>query len=223
MPEKEKRGKSSDRYSSALPLGEARQDMPKRFDARPRVRISRRTFLKATVGASTVLAGATFATSPDFLTFATLEKEKRGPQVIANAVDLENEYLNVKSNPLAYAWRFFYWPYSEDVSVYYKNVLFRLPDSLVADPGPTPSLSHYRALNTTCVHLRCIVNPGVEDGEDRLKCPCHGSQYRIIDGVPVKGPAFLLNLGRLPHVELDLVGNDIIAKNLEGIPGIGLH
>ncbi len=210
------------------PAQQSQQAKPKKA-----LQISRRTFLKAAVGASAVLATAPFATSGDFLTFATLGKERRGPQVIANAVTLENDYLSIKNKAIdandpeavrtAFAWQVFYWPYPEIVSVYYKNVLVRLPDSLVPDPGPTPSLNHYRAWNTTCVHLRCIVNPGVENGEDRLRCPCHGSQYRIIDGIPVAGPAYYLNLGRVPKVELDLVGNDIIAKKLEGDPGIGIH
>ncbi len=217
--------KPTPQTSAAAPPPTQQSQQAKRKKALP---ISRRTFLKAAVGASTVLAAVPFATSGDFLTFATLGKERRGPQVIANAVAFENDYLTLKNKPgsdplTTFAWQVFYFPYPETVSVYYKNVLVRLPDNLVPDPGPTPSLNHYRAWNTTCVHLRCIVNPGVENGEDRLRCPCHGSQYRIIDGIPVAGPAYYLNLGRVPKVELDLVGNDIIAKKLEGDPGIGIH
>ncbi len=214
---------SSTTASPPAPAQQSPQPKPSKA-----LQISRRTFLRAAVGASAVLASAPFATSGDFLTFATLGKEKTGPRVIANAVAFENDYLAEKNKPgsdplTAFKWQVFYFPYPETVSVYYKNVLVRLPDSLVTNPGPTPSIDHYRAWNTTCVHLRCIVNPGVENGEDRLRCPCHGSQYRIIDGIPVAGPAYYLNLGRVPKVELELVGNDIVAKKLEGDPGIGVH
>ncbi|HEX4919664.1 MAG TPA: Rieske 2Fe-2S domain-containing protein, partial [Candidatus Bathyarchaeia archaeon] len=113
-------------------------------------------------------------------------------------------------------------------SPYYKNVIARLPDPLV-NPfyQNDPILSHVVAFNLTCVHLRCIVNPGYAgtsgSGEFRLQCPCHGSQYRLLDAVPVAGPAYDLGLLPLPRVELkaDPVTGNITATNLDGTPGIG--
>src|SRR3990172_1327459 len=153
--------------------------------------VSRRTFLKAAVGASTVLAGASMASSGQIL--SPLIPQQKDPQIIASALDLENDYAPVRGTT-AIVSRFFYWPYDESVSPYYRNILVRLPDEIVPDPGPTPSITHYAAWNTTCVHLRCLVNPGYADDEYRLLCPCHGSQYRLSSAVAVKGPAYDLGL-----------------------------
>ena len=184
--------------------------------------ISRRVFLKAAVGASTVLAAASMATSGQIL--APRKPKAKDPEIIANAQDLENDYYASTAGSTAITNRIFFWPYDASESVYYKNILARLPDELlpVADRGSTPSMTHYVAWNTTCVHLRCLVNPGIADGEYRLLCPCHGSQYRLADAVPVKGPAYLLGLNPLPRIRLRLdSNNNIIAEEFVGEPGIG--
>jgi Rieske Fe-S protein len=137
--------------------------------------------------------------------------------------------------------QFFYWPYDISVSPYYKSIVVRLPDDKfltnqpstqqylgqtftstpVSEPG-SPTGARFVAFNTTCVHLRCLVNPGYGGDQFRLQCPCHGSQYNLTDGVPVQGPAFDLGLNPLPKVQLsiDSSGN-ITATNLVGQPGIG--
>jgi nitrite reductase/ring-hydroxylating ferredoxin subunit len=150
------------------------------------------------------------------------------------------DLLHGQLNPFA---SFFYWPYDASASPYYKDVVVRLPDnnpdgsavSLMSgsDVFTTPSGARFVAYNTTCVHLRCLVNPGYTS-EYRLLCPCHGSQYRLVDGVPVAGPAFDLGLLPLPQVKLrlDSTGTKLVAvpfgKNpdgspilLNGEPGIG--
>jgi len=147
---------------------------------------------------------------------------RKDPEVIASAVDMENDYATSKADPNVIVSRFFYWPYDESVSPYYRNILVRLPDELVPDPGPTPSITHYAAFNTTCVHLRCLVNPGIADTQYRLLCPCHGSQYGLVNAVPVKGPAFDLGLRPLPRIKLSLdASNQIVAEDIDGEPGIG--
>ncbi len=149
--------------------------------------------------------------------------QPKDPQIIANAQDLENDYVPVKvKGSTAVVSRIFFWPFEESVSPFYRNILVRLPDEIVPDPGPIPSITHYAAWNTTCVHLRCLVNPGFADNEYRLQCPCHGSQYRLTDAVPVKGPAFDLGLRPLPRIKLSLdTNNNIKAEKLIGEPGIG--
>jgi len=160
--------------------------------------------------------------------------------VVADWNLLNQEYQNVKDDmttqglyhEMNYS-QFFYWPYDSSVSPYYKNVIARLPDMdssgnpLVNPFYPTdPILKHVVAFNTTCVHLRCLVNPGYAgnpgSGEFRLQCPCHGSQYRLVDAVPVAGPAFDLGLNPLPQIELtvDSTGK-ISATGMRGMPGIG--
>jgi Rieske Fe-S protein len=204
--------------------------------------LSRRTFLKAAMGASIVLAGASMATSGEIL--SPLIPAAKGRQLITSATDLETQYAGVKGKtdpnglPLQ-ATMFFYWPYDPSVSPYYKNILVRLPDELL-DPsiqGSTPNLAHYEAWNLTCVHLRCIVNPGYDlaTKQYRLQCPCHGSQYRYAECcrteylatgsncvIPVAGPAFDLGLRPLPRVILSLdSNNNIYAERFDGDPGIG--
>jgi len=197
--------------------------------------ISRRRFLQGAVAASVVLAAASVGASGQIL----------GPQiptplpaqVVADWNILDPEYQKVKVDrtsrglydEMNYS-QFFYWPYDSSVSPYYKNVIARLPDvdsPLVNPFYPTdPILSHVVAFNTTCVHLRCLVNPiyagNPGSGEFRLQCPCHGSQYRLVDAVPVAGPAFDLGLNPLPQVELtvDSTGK-ISAMGMRGTPGIG--
>ena len=130
-------------------------------------------------------------------------------------------------------WKTFYWPYQQSVSPYYKNILCRVPDGLrdqvTIDGLAVDADGHkYVAYNTTCVHLQCLVNPGYADGQYRLQCPCHGSQYEIQDAVPQRGPAYLLNLGRLPRVRLSIKNGQIYAEDwdssrtLEGTPGLGV-
>jgi len=164
------------------------------------------------------------------------------PTVIANWQTLDQEYQKVKNdltlngvyNESNYS-QFFYWPYDPSVSPYYKNVIARLPDTdpygrtLVNPLYPSdPILSHVVAFNTTCVHLRCLVNPIFYSGnpgpaEFRLQCPCHGSQYRLVDGVKVAGPAFDLKLNDLPQIQLsvDSATGKITATGMIGSPGIG--
>jgi Rieske Fe-S protein len=200
--------------------------------------ISRRRFLQGAVAASAILAAASVGASGQIL--GPQVPTPLPPQVIANWNSLDQQYQSVKGDMTKnglydeskYS-QFFYWPYDSSVSPYYKNIVARLPDmdssgkSLVNPLYPSdPVLSHVVAFNTTCVHLRCLVNPiysgNPGSGEFRLQCPCHGSQYRLVDAIPVAGPAFDLGLNPLPQVELnvDSLGN-ISATALRGTPGIG--
>ncbi|MFD4433311.1 Rieske (2Fe-2S) protein [Nocardia sp. NPDC058497] len=53
---------------------------------------------------------------------------------------------------------------------------------LVTQPGD----GVYRAFSAVCTHQGCAVTD-VDD--DVVKCPCHGSKFRLTDGSVVKGPA----------------------------------
>ncbi len=197
--------------------------------------ISRRRFLQGALAASAILAAASVGASGQIL--GPQIPTPLPPQVIADWNVLDQKYQSVKGdrttkglyNEMNYS-QFFYWQYDSTVSPYYKNIIARLPDAdapLVNPLYPTdPILSHVVAFNTTCVHLRCLVNPGYAgdpgSGEFRLQCPCHGSQYRLVDAVPVAGPAFDLGLNPLPQVELTVdSGGKISAVGMKGTPGIG--
>jgi Rieske Fe-S protein len=212
--------------------------------------ISRRAFLIGVVGASTVLTAAAFGQSalpPDFGILGPLVPAPEPPTVIAKAGDLESKYraavsagtvdtgFNSTSTNFS---EFFYWPYDISSSPYYKNIIVRLPDdkyltgnptseqylgqTYSSSPATSPTGGRFVAFNTTCVHLRCLVNPGYADGQFRLQCPCHGSQYNLADGVPVAGPAYDLGLQPLPKIQLSIDNSgNITATSLVGVPGVG--
>jgi Rieske Fe-S protein len=192
--------------------------------------LSRRRFLQGAVAASVVLAAASVGASGQIL--GPLIPEAASSQDIIDWKTLDDQYQTIKSGsglyqPINYS-EFFYYPYDSSVSPYYKNIIARLPDPLVNPLHPTDQiLQHVVAFNVTCVHLRCLVNPGYAgspgSGEFRLQCPCHGSQYRLIDGVPVAGPAYDLGLNPLPQVQLqvDSSGKISAVGQLTGVPGIG--
>ena len=211
-------------------------------------RISRRAFLVGAMGASILLTAASLAQSPSIL--GPLIPPNEDTVAVASAKTLESQYeaALASNNPTTNVYvpsvysDFFYFPYDITVSPYYKDILVRIPDSvsptsqskILTVPKTQPFMSgtqydaKFVAYNTTCVHLRCLVNPGYDSasGEFRLQCPCHGSQYRMSDGVPVAGPAFDLGLNPLPQITIDVDSSgNIIAKNglngINGTPGIG--
>ncbi|MFE6922188.1 Rieske (2Fe-2S) protein [Nocardia sp. NPDC057663] len=49
-----------------------------------------------------------------------------------------------------------------------------------------PSDGVYRVFSAVCTHQGCAVT---DLDDDVVKCPCHGSKFRLADGSVVKGPA----------------------------------
>jgi Rieske Fe-S protein len=49
-----------------------------------------------------------------------------------------------------------------------------------------PQAGTYKAFSAMCMHLGCVVNQ-VDHG--RIICPCHGSEYNIVDGSVYQGPS----------------------------------
>lgn len=186
------------------------------------------------MGASVLLTIGSLSKSVDIL--GPVIPPAEPATTIASWTDLEARYLAaVRSNnlyaPSNYS-QFFYWPYDSSESPYYKNVVVRIPDPPLVQPTSqsnfvtAPNGARFAAYNTTCVHLRCLVNPGYAGnpgtGEFRLQCPCHGSQYRLNDGVPVAGPAFDLGLNPLPQIQLEVDSSgNIRATAINGAVGIG--
>jgi Rieske Fe-S protein len=212
--------------------------------------LSRRAFLIGAAGASLLLTAGSLAQSGGIL--GPLIPQNETTATAANAAALELAYEQAAAskisgsdvyNPSLYS-NFFYFPYDITVSPYYKDIIVRLPDSVQLTSQsqvlrvPKAVLQQanssinedgqFVAYNTTCVHLRCLVNPGYDpaSGEFRLQCPCHGSQYRLSDGVPVAGPARDLGLNPLPQISIavDSSGNITAVNGLNGIngtPGVG--
>ncbi len=162
--------------------------------------ISRRAFVVGALGASTLLAVAAFAppSLPSWDILNPLPPTKEGPTQVTTLMITRL-------------------PGPPDIPTQIVNPFY----------ASDPVLSKVAAFNLTCVHLRCIVNPGYAgnpgSGEFRLQCPCHGSQYRLADAVPVAGPAFDLGLLPLPRVKLsyDPATGNITATDLDGVAGVG--
>jgi len=53
------------------------------------------------------------------------------------------------------------------------------------------------ALHDVCAHQGCSLSDGKIVGET-IECPCHGSRYRLRDGLVVRGPAVFDQ----PHFEV---------------------
>jgi Rieske Fe-S protein len=71
------------------------------------------------------------------------------------------------------------------------------------------------ALIAVCTHLGCT--PIWHPDEQRIKCPCHGSNF-LVDGQNVAGPAPVPL--RRAAIELDLTGNIMVDKSRkENLPG----
>ena len=66
-----------------------------------------------------------------------------------------------------------------------------------------PASGQYKAFSAVCTHVGCIVNK-VTNGT--IGCPCHGSEFKIINGAVVTGPA----LSPLPAKQIKVVDGQVI-------------
>ena len=65
-----------------------------------------------------------------------------------------------------------------------------------------PSKGTFKAFTATCTHQGCQV---VEVKGGTIRCPCHGSQFKIADGSVAVGPA----TRALREIAINVVGDDI--------------
>lgn len=75
---------------------------------------------------------------------------------------------------------------AENPNTFQKFELIRLPESL---GGANMKASDFVAFSKVCVHLWC--SPNYIPSAQQYQCPCHGSIYRIPDGLAIGGPASL--------------------------------
>ncbi len=72
---------------------------------------------------------------------------------------------------------------TKDIEPFKRFQLIRLP----SPEGNAKDASAFRAYSMICVHLWCLWRFVSE--RQQMECPCHGSIYRLKDGLAVEGPA----------------------------------
>ena len=132
----------------------------------------------------------------------------------------QGKFANVKEAPTN-SFAVFVYPRTGDKKIdtepFRTYVIIRLPGSKDPIPADYPKelfgdmddLSSFRVYSRICLHLYClpsyspVTNPNLfaRPGRDYgpalagkqgiLECPCHGSIYRVRDGLAVGGPAWL--------------------------------
>ncbi len=75
---------------------------------------------------------------------------------------------------------------AQNSDTFAKYELIRIPTEL---GGDKKDASAFVAFSKVCVHLWCSPNYNPAEGHKQYECPCHGSAYRVPDGLAVAGPA----------------------------------
>src|SRR5215510_651529 len=70
------------------------------------------------------------------------------------------------------------------------------------------ALGQLHAFDDTCTHMGCSLAKGKLDGTT-VTCPCHGSQFDVVSGTVVRGPAQRPVRSRLVQVE----GEDLFVES----------
>ena|SRR5215510_9335112 len=70
------------------------------------------------------------------------------------------------------------------------------------------ALGQLHAFDDTCPHMGCSLAEGKLDGTT-VTCPCHGSQFDVVSGAVLRGPAQRPVRSRLVEVE----GEDLLVES----------
>ena len=70
------------------------------------------------------------------------------------------------------------------------------------------ALGNLHAFDNTCTHMGCSLAEGKLDGTT-VTCPCHGSQFDVVSGAVLRGPAQRPVRSRLVQVE----GEDLLVES----------
>ncbi|MDG6951383.1 MAG: Rieske 2Fe-2S domain-containing protein [Nitrososphaerota archaeon] len=81
---------------------------------------------------------------------------------------------------------------AQNPDTFQKFALIRMPVEL---GGDSKKATDFVAFSKVCVHLWCSPNYNPENttnpADETYQCPCHGSVYRLPDGLAIAGPAAL--------------------------------
>ena len=152
--------------------------------------VSRRNFLRAIAVAGGLLAIAQFAELGPFLQ-GTVGSASLPTQIIHDIkTQAPLKTSDIKSNSSAT----FVWPRTGDPNIdndtFSQCVVIHLPKNLTAPANVSAvdplSGDTFIAFSRVCVHLWCLWNYFPQD--ERMECPCHGSQYVPGTGIYPKLP-----------------------------------
>ena len=188
------------------PVVPPRPPAPPAAPSQPPRGSGRRGFIKALLGVSAVLAIIPFVPWESFLLSSvsstgaykrqrvTLDQNTPTNHSANGAVAGRPVNVNdLASFPANGSWLLTY-PSSGDITIdsnnpdtFQKFGLIRLPK------GTSKSAADFVAFSKVCVHLWC--SPNYDPQKDALprdetyQCPCHGTIYRVPDGLTIDGPA----------------------------------
>jgi rieske iron-sulfur protein len=164
----------------------------------------RRTFLKAMVTIGALLSVVPFVPWGEYLSSSVTSSSsttKKWKIILDNDSKSNGGQagspVNVNdltSFPSDESWLFTY-PSSgnstqdaQNPDTFVKFGLIRLPEAL---GGSAADASAFIAFSKVCVHLWCSPSYNPAQGHEQYECPCHGSIYRVPDGLSIGGPASL--------------------------------
>ena len=177
--------------SAARPSPVPKQPLPRAQPA------GRRNFLKFMGALGGILGITPFIPFGAFFTASATTGKQEAQKILLP----DGSFANVKTFPPDSAVIF---PYPRtgderfDSEPFRRFMLIRLAPQ---EGGGQNDASAFRAYSMVCVHLWCLwdYKPGrqVQDPKTgrtivgNMECPCHGSNYRVTDGVAIYGPASL--------------------------------
>ena len=198
--------------------------VPKKKVEESKEEISRRNFLRGLAILGGVVAIAQFGLLGPYL-----QGTVKGTQASGSTQAIRDSNGNkIKASDVALnSWKTFVWPYSGnpnlDNDTFSQFVVIHLPHGLsasspVAAKDPS-SGDTFVAFSRVCVHLWCLWS--YVPADQRMECPCHGSQYVPGTGSPydkppgtaVLGPASLQTPpnNQLPMLELAIAQDGTIS------------
>ena len=181
----------------------------------------RRNFLKFMGAVGGILGITPFIPFGSYFTASASTGKQEGQKILLP----DGSYANVKTFPPDSAVIF---PYPRtgdqrrDSEPFRRFQLIRLAKE---EGGDKTDAGSFRAYSMVCVHLWCLwdYKPGrqVKDPTSgktiigNVECPCHGSNYRVTDGVAIYGPAALQTPpnNALPMLDLSLDSDGFIVAN----------
>lgn len=196
----------------------------------------RRNFLKFMATLGGILGITPFIPFGSFFTFGGGTGKSENQRILLQ----DGSFANVKTFPPDSAVIF---PYPRTGDPRFDGEPFRRFQIIrlsKAEGGDKNDMSAFRVYSMVCVHLWCLwdYRPGREVKDPKtgrtivgnIECPCHGSNYRVTDGVAIYGPAALQTPpnNALPMLDIEIDSEGFVSvkpptytADANGIVGYG--